>query len=202
MIVIDGIEQRSEEWHAIRRGIPTTSNFAKIATRKGEPSKSATEYMEKLAAETITGRSDSFYISKDMQEGIDREPEAKDLYELITGFELKDVTFIYKDKRKLFGCSPDGITKDRGLEMKNPKGNTQIAYLRGNILPAAYYHQVQGSMLITGFKEWDFFSYHPGLPPFLITVKRDEQFIKAFEPALEKFCSDLKSLIAEIKRLE
>ena len=54
MIIVEH-EQNSPEWFAARTGIVTASNLSKIITTKGEPSKSAKEYMYTLACERITG---------------------------------------------------------------------------------------------------------------------------------------------------
>ena len=69
MLSLD-IEQRTQEWHDARRGIPTSSNFDKIITTKGEPSKQATKYMYRLAGERVSGISEEQYQNGNMQRGI------------------------------------------------------------------------------------------------------------------------------------
>ena len=44
MNIIFDIEQGSDEWHALRAGKPTASEFSKLVTSKGEPSKSMADY--------------------------------------------------------------------------------------------------------------------------------------------------------------
>ena len=54
-------------------------------------------------------------------------------------------------------------------------------------------------MLVTGFHRWDFMSYCPGLDPLIVTVERDEKFIKKLAAELGKFCYALAATIKELK---
>ena len=205
MITLD-MPQRSEEWFLERCGNPGASNFNKIVTMKGEPSKQGVGYMHQLAAEAITGKHEETYTSKNMKEGIEREPECRCLYEFIADVAVEEVGIIYPDEDKKYHCSPDGliingVAKPRGLEMKNVIPKTQVEYLLANRIPPVYYQQIQGSMLITGFDEWDFMSYSPGLPPLIISVKRDRQFIKKLKDELNKFVYALSAMIKELKEI-
>ena len=156
MIIID-CEQNSETWWKTKAGVPGASSFSKIVTSKGEPSKQAQEYLYQLAAEATTGKVEQGYQSQAMTEGIEREAESRALYELIYGVEVKQVGFIFDDS-KMYGCSPDGvINNEYGLEMKNVLPKTQVRYLLSGKMPTDYIQQVQGSMLVTGLKQWDFF---------------------------------------------
>jgi len=76
MIVVDA-EQRSDEWHAARLGIPTASNFKRIITGTGKASTQIDDYMDELLTERLTGRREEIYVTEDMQYGIDNEPNAR-----------------------------------------------------------------------------------------------------------------------------
>ena len=175
MIILD-VDQGSDEWFKARAGIPTASSFDKIITSTGKPSTQAKTYSNKLVAEYIIGDKINIDSNEWMQRGVELEPEAREYYEFQTDSEVKEVGLIYKDENKLVSCSPDGIMGDRGLEIKCPAPHTQIEYLLNDRLPSKYIAQVQGSMWVTGFKQWDFLSYHPDLPPLLITVHADKEF--------------------------
>uniref|UniRef100_A0A6M3JJX8 Putative exonuclease n=1 Tax=viral metagenome TaxID=1070528 RepID=A0A6M3JJX8_9ZZZZ len=199
MIIIDCV-QLSDEWFSEKAGVPSAGSFDKIVTTKGEPSKSAKGYMYQLAAEAITGKCEQGYQSGPMSVGIEREEESRALYELIYGVEVQQVGFIYPDEQKKWGCSPDGIINgEYGLEMKNVLPKTQIKYLLDEKLPTEYIQQVQGSLLVTGFDRWDFFSYSPGLDPFILQVERDEKFIEKLRAELDKFCLELSEIIKKLK---
>jgi putative phage-type endonuclease len=199
-VYMDDIEQGSPEWLALRVGLPTASCFDKIITTKGVPSKSAKKYLYQLAGERMVGFSPAGYQSDDMARGNEVEDEARAAYEFITDATVKEVGFCFKDDRKLYGSSPDGIIgEDGGLEIKCPSLSVAVEYLDKGKLPTAYVQQVQGCMLVTGRSWWDFLSYYPGLTPLIIRVKRDEELIKALGYELESFCIDLDELTERLR---
>jgi hypothetical protein len=138
-----------------------------------------------------------------MADGTEREPKARIFYEGITGNKVEQVGLIYLDERKTIACSPDGLIKSngtyiKGLEIKCPKLSTQIRRVRENVLPKEYILQVQGSMWVTGLKEWDFISWHPNYKPLILTVKRDEALIEKLSKAVLDFSRDLEALKVEL----
>lgn len=194
--------QLSPEWFTEHAGKPGASSFNKIVTTKGERSKQREGYLHQLAAEALTGRKEEGYVSNAMAEGTRRESESRSYYELIEGMTVQEVGMVYPDEQKRYLCSPDGIVNDEwGLEMKNVIGKTQVAYLLKDKLPTEYFIQTQGSLLVTGFKRWDFLSYHPGLPPLRIKVKRDEAFISKLAKELDSFCLELAQTIKKLREL-
>lgn len=198
MIVIE-MEQGSPEWLSLRAGLPTASGFDKIVTSKGEPSKGAKKYLYQLAGERLTGAPRDTYQSAAMQRGQELEAEAREAYSFLTDNEVLPVGFCFRDERRLYGCSPDGlIGGDGGLEIKCPTLPVAVEYLDYGKLPTDYFQQVQGNMFITGRAWWDFLSYYPGLPPLLVRVKRDEDFMQALEKELEDFCGKLNGLISKL----
>ena len=207
MIILD-VEQGSDEWFEARVGIPSASAFDKLITSKGALSTSRQKLLYKLAGERVLGEKEDGYTNGAMQRGIELEPEARALFELITGLEVKEVGLCYYDERKDRSCSPDGIIpisheNGQGLEIKCPELQTHVEYLLGKKLPTKYLQQVQGSLYITGLERWHFFSYHPGMKPFHIVVERDEIWIAKLSKALDDFVDELdethKLLIEEVE---
>jgi putative phage-type endonuclease len=198
MIILD-VEQRSPAWFKARCGIPTASSFDKIVTSKGEPSKQAQKYMYQLAGERVTGIAEETYMNATMQQGIDREAEAVEFYELTKDATVQKVGICYKDEEKKFSCSPDGLVGDKGLiEIKCPLISTTVGYLLSDDMPSDYVQQVQGNLFITG-REWvDFLAYYPGLRPMMICAMRDEVFIKKLETALIEFCQQIETIVKKI----
>ena len=191
MIVEWDCEQLSEKWFQLRLGNPGASSFDKIVTTAGEPSKQATEYLYQLAGEHVAKQAEVSFATPWMERGTQLEGEARKLYELVTGEEVKQCGLVYLDERRDRHASPDGMMENKGLEIKCPKVNTHVGYLLSGKLPTAYFQQVQGGMYVTGFREWDFISYYPGLPMFKITAVRDEPFIEKLHYELEVFCYKL-----------
>lgn len=200
MIVLE-VEQQSPEWLAARLGIPTASNFDKIVTTKGEASKQAQKYLFQLAGERVAKTSEEGFKSAYMQRGNEVEAEAREFYEVITDFDVRRVGVCYPNEDKKFSCSPDGLVgEDGGIQIKCPSMAVHVGYLIEHKLPTDYFVQVQGELLCTGRKWWDFISYYPGLKPLVVRVTRDEEFIKKLEIALESFCNELAEVTERIRQ--
>ena len=199
-VYIEDVEQGSESWFALRTGKPTASNFDKIITSRGEPSKQVKKYLYALAGERLLGYSPETYQNDAMLRGKELEAEARASYEFITDAEVKQVGFCFKDDHRFYGCSPDGIIGENGgLEIKCPTLPVAVEYLDKGVLPTTYVQQVQGNILVTGRAYWDFISYYPGLRPLIIRVERDDTLITALESALEAFCVQLDELVRRLK---
>jgi len=196
MEIIDCI-QGTPEWFEARRGVPTSSNFDKIVTTLGKPSKQQEKYMYKLAGEAVSGVMEETYQNATMLRGIEMEEEARKLYQIAKGKPVVEVGFCLS---KGYGASPDGLVGDNGcLEIKCPLVATHVGYLLKNELPAEYFHQVQGQLLVTG-REWvDFLSYYPGLRPLIIRVERDQKFLDILEEQLKIFCVELDKTINQVR---
>jgi len=199
MIVETRFEQNTDEWFDAKAGVPSSSHYDEILTTKCVPSKSADGYRYKLAGEYFLGIDHDEFFNRDMKRGIELQPKAESTFEFKHGVKLDHPAMCYLDERKDRLCSPDGLMPETGLEIKCPKRKTHIKYLIEGVLPYSYFQQVHGSMYITGFKEWWFMSYYPGLPSFELKVKRNEKFISALATELDKFIDNLISTIRKIK---
>lgn len=199
MLIENSFEQRSPEWYAAKAGVPSASNFDKIITTTGQPSKQAEKYMYQLAGERLLGKIEEGYCNAAMTRGIEMEPEARQFYEVLHDCEVEQVALVYRDERKLYSCSPDGLLPSGGLEIKCPSLAVHIEYMLGGKLPATYYQQVQGSLFVTGLEWWDFESYYPGVKPFLIRVEPDLKFHAKLEAALEQFCTELDKITDKLR---
>ena len=194
--------QGSEEWFNEKASKPGASSFSKIVTTKGEPSKQQTDYMYQLAGEAITGKMEEGYTSHAMQLGKEREAEARLLFEMLQDTEVRQVGLCYKDESRTVLCSPDGLMKNEGLELKNPLLKTHVKYLLAGVLPTEYFCQVQGSMYVTGFKNWWFMSYFPGIAPLVLKIPRDDVFCSKLEAELDSFCLRLAVTIRKLREME
>lgn len=208
MIIIDDIDQASEEWFKIKAGVPGASSFNRIVTPKGNPSDSRQEYLYELAGERISGYQEEGYTSYDMRKGLEMEPEARLCYEYVTGDIVKQVGFVFKDESRTVGCSPDGLIFDPddlddpvcGLEIKCGKMKTHVKQLLTEGFPSDKFQQIHGSMWVCGFHSWEFIAYHPGMPEFRLTVRRDYNFTSSLEFEIEGFLQELDEVYNELKR--
>ena len=199
-MIIDWSEQGTDEWYRSRMGIPTASAFGKIMTPTGKKSSQSDAYMNMLVAEWLLDKPQPNETFGWMDHGNETEAEARDAYEFISGNEVVPVGVVYKNAGRLVGCSPDALLTsiEKGCEIKCPAPHTHISYLLANGVPSTYIPQVQGSMYVTGYKEWDFVSYHPEFPPLIVTVKRDDDYIKKLDANLKPF---IAGMIAKRKKL-
>jgi len=203
MIIIKDVEQGSEQWHQLRTGVVTASNFSNIITAvKGDYSKSADKYMIKLIAQQLTGEIDETYSSASMDRGSEMEAEARSWYEFTQGEKVEQVGFVFKDERKLIGCSPDGMMNEKTLEIKCVIGSTMVTYLLADetYIVNQYKQQTQGSLFVTGFDQCDLLIYHPSFNQTLITVKRDDEYIRKMEMAIARFLKEMDEKIKRIKK--
>ncbi len=205
MIIFDHVEQGTDEWHEMRRGVITASRFKDVMSkgRGTAPSKTRHAYMLELAAEVLTGNIEHFEPNKYMQWGTEKEPEAKSMYEFLTDNEVSEVAFI---KHDTFNCgvSPDGLVGDNGgLEIKCPKTTTQIETFLSGKMPSQHKAQVQGCMWVTERDYWDFVSFDPRIDGeasfFNVRVERDEEYIKELADGIALFDDQLQDLIKQLK---
>lgn len=192
-------EQGSDEWFKLRAGNPGASNFDRIITTKGEPSKQRKDYLFELAGELIAGPQLDGYKNAAMERGNRLEAEARELFSLVHG-PVEQVGLCYIDENQLFHASPDSLTLDENIpiELKNPYLKTHAKYLYENKLPTDYFTQVQGQIYICNAPYGWFMSNYPGMPPLIIKVMPDDGFLYKLEKALLEFCAELKDIYSEL----
>lgn len=192
-------EQKSQGWFSARNGIPTASRFKDIITSRGKKSASFDRLAYSLAAEKVMGHGVETFESDWMRRGTELEPEARAWYEFITGRPVGLVGLCLTDDG-IAGASPDGLMDDRGLEIKCPAPHTHMEYLSRGRCPPDYVPQVQGSMWICERDLWDFVSFHPELPPLLVTVERDQEFIESLHALICEMHVRVQEIIEAAER--
>lgn len=190
------IEQRTTEWYELRIGKFSASSFSDFFM--GESTAGYKNAIADIAFERITGKSsESGFSSKDMQRGVELEPDARESYEKLTFNKVHNGGIFVMDDWTC--CSPDGRIGDKGLiEIKCPKHNTQMYYLASGKLPKEYFYQVHFQMYVAE-REWnDFFSFHPDLKPLKIRVYRDETVITEIKNKIAESKIKIEELILKI----
>lgn len=193
-------EQNSPEWYEARRGIPTASEFASIMSkgRGSAESKMRRTYMNKLAAEILTGDLTEHVSTLDMERGKVMEAEARKLYSFMMDCEPQQVGFLRNEQA---GASPDSlIDRNAGLEIKTKTPHLQIEVLRCDELPDEHKAQVYGSLWVSEREYWDFVSYWPTLPIFIKRVYRDEKYIAEIASAVAAFNQELAGVVEAIRQ--
>lgn len=209
---IHEVEQRSTEWNAIRAGKVTGSCAeAILAVRKRGTGELAIrrDLRHRLVVERLTGLpvEDMPYKGKDLQHGIDCEPEAFAAYEAAEREIVTRVGFVEHDELQA-GCSPDGyIGEWEGvLELKCPASSTHLDYIRENVIPAEYYGQLVHALWITNAAWADFVSFdprmqRPELRLFRKRLARASVDLAAYELAVRLFLDEVDAAVATFQSL-
>jgi len=192
------IEQGSDDWHALRRGMITASAISRLITGTGKPANNETSRTQllQLLAERITGESEASFYSDDMARGHLLEPLARDIYAEHRA-PVQECGFVTADfDGTVIGYSPDGLVGEDGLiEIKSPRQKNHLRSLLNDAVPSEYYPQVQTGLAVTGRAWCDYISYAPGLPLFIHRCWRDEAVITQLIAAAQAAETDLQMLI-------
>ena len=206
------IEQGTDEWHALRRGVITASAISKLLTATGKPANNDTSRAQlyQLLAERITGESDSGFYNDDMARGHLLEPYARNLY--AENFDpVTECGFVtLNTSAGTLGYSPDGLVGDDGLiEIKCPRPKAHLKSLLTGEVPSEYIPQVQTGLAVTGRRWLDYISYAPGLPLFVTRCGPEPdlvaQIIAAHEAAerqLDLLMTDYQAAAAKFPATE
>lgn len=192
------VVQGTTEWKRLRLGIPTASQFHRIVTPAGKPSKSQELYRHDLLAERLLGEEMDGFENQNrwMLRGKEMELEAIAFYELQTGIDTEKVGIIL-NAAKTAGASPDRLVGPQGMaEIKVCKPSTHIGYLlQDGSAYAEHRIQAQGQLWIAEDREYnDLLCYCPGLPHAIHRIYREEPFLKALEKEMALFVEELERL--------
>jgi putative phage-type endonuclease len=153
------LEQRTEEWHAARKGRITASSVGAILGHA--PYATRDDVMRRMVREWHDAPNE-FEGNIATEYGTRNEAGALTEYQMETGNAVEAVGFITREDWA--GCSPDGLVSDNyGLEIKCPFG------LRKDETPAFksifdqphYFDQVQFSIWVTNRSWWNFYQWSP-----------------------------------------
>ena len=200
--------QGSDSWYKARMGKVTASKLSDLMrkTKYGESTYKTRLRME-LAIERITGKSASpNFMNQAMHDGVEREPDARKLFEAIAGKEVAECgSFDHPDVVNT-SASPDGLLRGENavLELKCPTHVTHAKNLLSDKMPKNYEYQVQWQIACTESDYAYFASYHPDFPPELrlkwVKVEKDNDMILALENAVREFDTEVEDLITKIKK--
>ena len=199
--------QGSEDWFKARLGVITASRLGDVMrkTKWGESTYKAKLRLE-LAIERITGKSASNVVmNQAMRDGVEREPDARALFEAVTGKEVAEVGSFDHPTIVNTSASPDGLIRGENacLELKCPTHATHAKNLMSDTMPKNYVYQVQWQIACTESDFAYFASYHPDYPKDLrlkwVKVERDDSVIKSLEEEVRSFDISIEDLIIKIQ---
>ena len=201
------VEQRSNEWFALRLGKVTASRVADLmAKTKTGYSATRENYMAQLVVERISNSQAEFFTNAAMQWGTDQEPYARAEYEATQGAMVEECGFVSHPTIEMAGASPDGLVGDDGLiEIKCPNTATMIDVLLTGTVASKYNIQMQFQMACTGRQWCDYVVFDPRMPAkaqmFIKRVARDEAFIAEMEAEVTKFLGEVAEKVAKIQSI-
>jgi YqaJ-like viral recombinase domain len=210
------VEQQSAAWFKLHAGVPTASHFSEIITpARMEMSASRKKYACRIiASRLLNWQPDSLDKIRHIEDGNRNEPFAAAQLELIREVETRRVGFVTTSDGR-FGASPDRVVM-RGdaigisIELKCPTIPVQMEYLLGERLAQmepksremeVYKCQRQGQLYVTDAEEAIFYSYNERMPACYVRSNRDDKFISALQPALDRFHAELEELTEIAQRL-
>jgi hypothetical protein len=222
--VIYDLAQQSPEWMEMRKGMCTGSMVRHaIAKMKRQPKEGPTVYMQcredymiDIVTTRITGRMSDRYVSKAMEDGIERESIAVAKYEHVMGVEVENVGFAFHPQMEWYGASPDGLVgSDIVLEVKCPTAATHIRYIleaqdakakQIAYVPEEYLPQVKAEIACTERLACHFVSYNPDFPKNLQLLicewRRDREMIEQQDAEVRKFLDEATQLEKQLKAMK
>ena len=200
--------QGSDEWFAARLGKITASRLNDLMkkTKYGE-SQYITRLRMELAIERITGKQANIVtMNKAMHDGVEREPDARKLFEAVTQKEVALCGSFNHPYLPNTAASPDGILREENaiLEIKCPTAITHANNLLSESMPKNYVYQVQWQIACTESDYGYFASYHPDFPRPLslkwLKVEKDEKIIGELVNRVRDFDIEVHDLVVKLSQ--
>lgn len=218
------VEQQSPEWMEMRKGCCTGSMVRHaIGKKKNQPKDGTTaylqlreDYMIDIVTTRITGRMSDRYVTKAMQEGIEREADAIIAYEERFGVMVTPGGIVFHPDIEFYATSPDGLVGDNiVLEAKCPTQATHLRYInefceaaKSGIpyVPEEYVPQIKAHLACTGREFCHFVSWHPDFPKNLRLLVSywpyDREMIAAQDDEVRKFLDEAAKMEKDIRGLD
>lgn len=206
------VEQRSDDWFDLRKGIVTASKLATVIAsgKDGGDSEGRAKYMKMLAGEIVTGQVAESFRSEAMDRGNRMEPEAFAWYERSRFADLTRIGFVRRTiinpigVKFSVGASPDAQVGDtgKGVEFKSMAPHLLIDVVKRGAagFPTGHRAQLQGTMWVCGWDEMDLVLYYTGWPnPPTFTLQRDEAYIRMLAEQVETFSYELEKMVKSVR---
>lgn len=193
-------QQGTTDWHLMKLGVLSASNIYKIMGKPGNETRKT--YMYELLSQVCTGDVEEIN-SKYLDWGHQNEPGARSKYEFITGKEITNIPFVFKDESFREGCSPDGLVMNKtGLEIKCPYNPIHyIRFLVEDKIKPEYAWQVQQQIRTLDSDAWDFVQYHPSMqlqPIKILTITRDSEMQKKLADEIPRFIYEMDEILKKL----
>lgn len=212
---IFNLEQGSDEWFALRRGVITGTRAqemlqhgtSKVTTFGPNHLKSREQAAAEIAMERLDHAGKPRVTGAALRRGNDFEQEAIEAYTFNTGNIVEPCGFALHSDYKIYGCSPDGLVGDKGMvQIKVPTSVLKhVDYLETGMHAAEYGWQLLQELYVMD-REWtDIVSYNPEAHPTLQLAK--QRFFKPvswkpYEALLKDADSEIEAVVARLKIIQ
>jgi hypothetical protein len=200
MKIYDDFEQRSQKWFEIKK-LHLSASHATAIRANG---KGLETYVKDLVREYYSsGVYEEFsdeLNNRHTARGNKFEDMARQIYELETGYTVRQVGFIEMSPH--IGVSPDGLINKNGLiEIKCMGDKRFYEYLTSEKIDSDHYNQMQMQLYVTKRKWVDYFVFNPNFTPNYIKVRvtPDMEAIMQIKAGLEK---GEQLLLAELEKVK
>lgn len=186
------IEQNTDAWLKLKRGVLTASNICKILTpAKLEISKS-TGYLYEFCRQRLDQMPYGDFSTRHTDRGHVEEVIALQVYEAHLG-GLKRCGFVVNSKHGYdIGCSPDALIGDEGgVQVKSFTPNVQFGNIVEDKIEGCHMLQVQMELFVTERKWWDVVYQSSGTHQIVTRVYPDEQK----QEKIKETCTDFYSRV-------
>lgn len=195
--------QGTDDWKAVRAGKVTGSRLGDVLA--GGTGVTRRNYLYQVVAERLSGNpGEDFFTTKAMQDGKDREPLMRGLYEERFEVLVREVGFIEHPSITGFGVSPDGLLLDLGggIEGKCPTLATHVSTVLDGKIKTDYVLQMQALIECAGLDWCDFVSYHPAMPAdkqlYVKRVYRDDAMITKILREVTAFLGEVEDIVSRL----
>jgi putative phage-type endonuclease len=201
------MDQRTDEWYQARLSKCTASRISDVLAKiKYGEAATRRNYKIQLVTERLTNmKSEDSFMSVAMQNGIDREPIARQLFSERTGNIVTEVGFIDHPNIPYSGCSPDGVIESENsiLELKCPMDSTMVDIWMNQQVPSKWLPQIMFQLSVTGAKFCHFAAYSPNFPEnlqlYIQKVERDEDQIALINTEVQLFLQEVEDIVNKLK---
>ena len=189
-IVHDDIDQKTDEWFKLKAGKCSSSEKGLLAAKKGFET-----YLIQKEAELHLAVFEDGYTSKAMNDGIELEPIARDIFAEKYLLDIIEAGFVERPDLNA-GWSPDGLIMNgnevvSGIEVKC-RGTVGHYRVIKEGLDQATLDQMQFAMALTDLPYMYYIGYNPNF-------KEEHQLIVLKIKRIEVVCKMLKVLMLDVK---
>lgn len=200
--------QDDPQWRLDRCGSIGASEIADATRQRkdGKPSATRAALLARKVCERLTGVPVDTFTSRAMQDGRDREAEARTAYEFMHNVTVELVGVVKHPLIEGTHASPDGLVGNHGLvQIKCPEHAAHLAFIRTGKIDGDYIAQMQHEMGCSGRHWCDYASYHPDFPAAMQLVvkrvERDAAMIDEIEDGVRAFLKELDATLRELRAL-